>query len=101
MSGTSAGDLDEWRSRIDRLNLDLLATLSERARCALAIAELKRERGLPIHDPERENRVLRNVYGQNRGPFDDEALGRIFACIMAEHRRLEEEGSRREAEGPH
>lgn len=83
-------ELADWRSRIDTLNLQLLELLNERAKCAQAIAELKKKKMLPIHDPLREKQVFEAVLGRNKGPLDDEAVRRIFACIIAEHRRLEE-----------
>ena len=83
-------ELADWRSRIDTLNLQLLELLNERAKCAQAIAELKKKKKLPIHDPLREKQVFEAVLGRNKGPLDDEAVRRIFACIIAEHRRLEE-----------
>ncbi len=85
-------DLDGWRGRIDALNEKLVELLHERARCALAIAALKKEMGLPIHDPQRERAVLENVVQHGRGPLPDDALRRIFACIMEEHRKLEDAG---------
>lgn len=83
-------ELADWRSRIDTLNLQLLELLNERAKCAQAIAELKKKKMLPIYDPLREKQVFEAVLGRNKGPLDDEAIRRIFECIIAEHRRLEE-----------
>jgi chorismate mutase len=47
-------DLSDWRKRIDELNLRLLETLNERARCAQAIADIKKRKMLPVLDGERE-----------------------------------------------
>ena len=84
-------DLDGWRGRIDVLNAKLVDLLNERARCALEIAAFKSKNNLPVHDPKREQEVLENVAQHNGGPLTDEALRGIFRCIMAEHRKLEEE----------
>jgi chorismate mutase len=83
-------ELADWRKRIDTLNFQLLELLNERAKCAQAIAELKKKKMLPIYDPLREKQVFEAVLGKNGGPLDDEAIRRIFECIIAEHRRLEE-----------
>jgi len=85
-------DLDGWRSKIDALNFKLVDLLNDRARCALEIAELKKKLGLPVHDPKRELEVLDKFSAHNGGPLTDEALQGIFRCIMAEHRKLEEQG---------
>ncbi|MDB5047480.1 MAG: Chorismate mutase, type [Fibrobacteres bacterium] len=83
-------ELSDWRGRIDALNLQLLELLNERAKCAQAIAELKKKKMLPIYDPLREQQVFDAVLSRNAGPLSNEAIRRIFECIIAEHRRLEE-----------
>lgn len=83
-------ELSDWRKRIDALNLQLLELLNERAKCAQAIAGLKKKKMLPIYDPLREQQVFEAVLGRNEGPLSDEAIRRIFECIILEHRRLEE-----------
>jgi chorismate mutase len=85
-------ELSDWRKRIDALNLQLLELLNERAKCAQAIGELKKKKMLPVYDPAREQQVFEAVLGRNQGPLPDEAIQRIFECIMIEHRRLEEKG---------
>ncbi len=83
--------LDDWRGRIDSLNAQLVKLLNERARCAEQIAAFKQRNGLPVFDAARERAVLDKVSAHNDGPLSDEALHRIFNCIMEEHRRLQEE----------
>jgi chorismate mutase-like protein len=83
-------ELSDWRKRIDALNLQLLELLNERARCAQAIAEIKKKKMLPVLDGERERQVIEAVLSGNPGPLPDDSVRRIFECIMAEHRRLEE-----------
>jgi chorismate mutase len=83
-------ELNDWRERIDEINLKILDLLNERARCALAIAELKKKKMLPIQDPTREKQVIEAVLSENLGPLSDDSIKRIFEIVMAEHRRLEE-----------
>jgi chorismate mutase len=83
--------LDDWRARIDTLNAQLVKLLNERARCAEQIAAFKERAGLPIFDSQREQTVLNKVTADNLGPLSDEALHRIFNCIMEEHRLLQEQ----------
>ena len=83
-------ELSDWRGRIDPLNLRMLELLNERAKCAQAIAELKKKKMLPIFDPLREQQVFDSVLSKNQGPLGDESIRRIFECIIAEHRLLEE-----------
>lgn len=83
-------ELSDWRKRIDALNLQLLELLNERAKCAQAIAEIKKRKMLPVLDGERERQVIEAVLSRNQGPLPGDSVRRIFECIMAEHRRLEE-----------
>jgi chorismate mutase len=84
-----AKDIDALRERIDALDRQLVALLSERAACALAVGRLKEQAGLPIYQPVREAEVLANVRSANAGPLDDEAMTRLFERIIDEARRLE------------
>jgi chorismate mutase len=79
----------QLRARIDELDRQLVALLSERARCALAIGVCKEQAGLPVYQPAREAEVLQHVRDANRGPLDDEAMVRLFERIIDEARRLE------------
>jgi chorismate mutase len=81
--------IEELRDRIDSLDRQLVALLSERASCALAVGRLKEKAGLPIYQPIREAEVLANVRAANGGPLDDEAMTRLFERIIDEARRLE------------
>ena len=84
-------DLDDWRGKIDDLNAKLVELLSERARCAIEIGLIKRDKGLPLYAPEREAVVLTQLKVLNKGPLSDEAIERVFRQIIDEALRLEQE----------
>jgi chorismate mutase len=85
----SLSDLKSLRKLIDQKNKSMVRLLNRRAGYALRIAEVKKAEGLAIHDEAREKEVLKKVSRYNKGPLSDEALHRIFNCIMEEHRKLE------------
>ena len=87
----SLSDLKSLRKLIDQKNKSIVRLLNRRAGYALRIAEVKQAEGLAIRDDEREKEVLKKVSRYNKGPLSDEALHRIFNCIMEEHRKLEGE----------
>jgi chorismate mutase len=89
MSNDARAGIDALRSRIDALDARLVELLSERARCALDIGDLKRELDIAIYQPSRERDVLDHVCRLNQGPLDDEAMRRLFERIIDEARRLE------------
>ena len=93
----SLSDLKSLRKLIDQKNKSIVRLLNRRAGYALRIAEVKRTEGLAIRDDEREKEVLKKVSRYNKGPLSDEALHRIFNCIMEEHRKLE--GENKDSEG--
>ena len=79
------------RERIDRLNLDILALLSERAGVAEMIGARQTELGLSHYDPMRERAMLEALTKANRGPFDDATIKSLFKQIFQASMVLEQE----------
>lgn len=100
MNNTTVKTIEEWRRRIDEIDRRLIELLNERSRCALEIGQLKRLRGLPIYQPEREWEILENVERANPGPLADTAIRRLFERILDEARSLERSERNEEAAGP-
>lgn len=84
-------DLDQLRLRLDAIDDQVLALLSERARAVLDIGDYKRKHGVPIHVPERENNVVERLQTDNPGPLHGDAIERIYRTIIEEMRKLEEQ----------
>ena len=81
--------VERAREEIDRIDLQLVALLNERARNVGRIGEVKKELGLPVYQPEREEKIFRRVLAANPGPLEDAAVKRLFERIVDEARRLE------------
>ena len=79
--------LPSLRTRIDRIDLQLLRLLSRRAALALQIGRLKGRRKWPVFDATREAVVLRHIMTANQGPLSAGAMRRIFQAILCECRR--------------
>jgi chorismate mutase/prephenate dehydratase len=76
--------LGEVRRQIDAIDGELLRLLSERARCAQRVAEVKQAAGeTTFYRPEREAQVLRRVVADNTGPLTADAVTHIFREIMS------------------
>jgi chorismate mutase / prephenate dehydratase len=76
--------LEELRDSIDGIDAQLLNLISERARCAQQVAEVKIADGAKeFYRPEREAQVLRKVMENNQGPLDNEEMARLFREIMS------------------
>ena len=82
-------DISHWRKRIDEIDLELAKLLSERSNCVIEIGKIKRQKQLPVYDPEREKEILERLLRDNRGPLENEALKRLFERILDESRRVE------------
>jgi 3-deoxy-7-phosphoheptulonate synthase / chorismate mutase len=92
---TSRTELEVLRAQIEDINHRLLELLNRRAGVALAIQRLKSRDGIPTRVPAREQAMLDDLARENRGPFSDEAVARIFQAIfdasvalMAERARI-------------
>ncbi len=84
--------LEQLRKRIDALDEQIQALLSERAECAQQVAEAKRNNGddVDFYRPEREVEVLRRVRERNKGPLSDNEVVRLFREIMSACLALEQ-----------
>ena len=78
--------VDDIRARIDALDQQIQALISERAVLAQAMGGSKRsepEGPRDFYRPEREAQVLRGVLERNEGPLRDEEMVRLFREIMS------------------
>ena len=82
-------DLDDWRSRINNLDEEILNLLNQRGHAALQIGELKRQQDLPYFVPERESQILERLVAVNFGPLSADALRAIWREILSASLALE------------
>ena len=82
-------DLDDWRSRINDLDEQILNLLNQRGHAALQIGELKRQQDSPYFVPEREAQLLDRLLALNRGPLGPEAVRVIWREILSASLALE------------
>ena len=82
-------NLDDWRSRINNLDEQILDLLNQRGSAALQIGELKRQKDLPYFVPEREAQILDRLVALNPGPLSAEAVRAIWREILSASLALE------------
>ena len=82
-------NLDDWRSRINDLDDEILKLLNQRGTAALRIGELKRQQDLPYFIPEREAQVLERLVARNPGPLGPDAIRVIWREILSASLALE------------
>ncbi len=83
--------LSDWRERIDQVDRELVALLNRRAGIVLSLAPLKKQLGMNVHEPGREERVMDNIAASNGGPLSNEALERIYHALIKEMRAVQRE----------
>ncbi len=84
--------LRSLRNQIDKLDLQILKLVNERASVAGQIGRLKNDHGEEIFSPAREEEVLQHVLQMNekhKGPLDPATIRAIFREIMSGSRALQ------------
>jgi chorismate mutase/prephenate dehydratase len=83
-------ELEEMRRKIDAVDAQIQALISERARYAKQVGVVKNDGNegasagtVNYYRPEREAQVLRGVLKRNEGPLKDEEMVRLFREIMS------------------
>src|SRR5215467_5820174 len=84
-------DIAGWRRKIDELDRQLVALISERARCAVEIGKLKQNSSLPIYEPDRERIIFENIARQNRGPLTQVQLRQIYERLVDVMRQIQKD----------
>lgn len=75
-------ELDQLRTRVDEINLELLKLINERAQLVQDIGRVKEGQGVYRYDPVRERRMLDLIKDKNDGPFDNATIDHIFKEIF-------------------
>jgi chorismate mutase/prephenate dehydratase len=88
-SNRTAASLRSLRTHIDKVDLNILKLVNERAELAAEIGRLKNDHGSEVFSPAREEEVLVNVLQANKGPLDEGCVRAIFREIMSGSRALQ------------
>jgi chorismate mutase/prephenate dehydratase len=85
----AASSLRNLRTQIDKLDLQILKLVNERASVAAEIGKLKNDQASEVFSPAREEEVLHNVLEANKGPLDAQTVRAIFREVMSGSRALQ------------
>ena len=77
------------REKIDAMDEQIIQLISERAKAATTIGQLKRGAELPVYEPRREEEVFNNVRKLNPGPLADAELLHVYERIIDVMRTLQ------------
>lgn len=82
-------DIADWRRKIDELDRQLVALISERAQCAVEIGKLKQNLNLPVYEPDRERIIFENIQRSNQGPLSQVQLRQIYERLVDVMRQIQ------------
>src|SRR5476651_1657188 len=89
LSAKTLAHIKSLRASIDKLDLQILKLVNERAEDAGEIGKLKNETSSEVFNPVREEEVLKNVIEANKGPLDEITIRAIFREIISGSRALQ------------
>ncbi|QQY09771.1 MAG: chorismate mutase [Candidatus Xiphinematobacter sp.] len=83
--------LQTLREQIDAVDMQILSLLSQRVTTVRRIGDLKRQEGLPIYAPDREEKLLRHLAEKNKSALSAASVHAIYREIISACRALEKE----------
>lgn len=87
--------LDQLRSELDKVNLDLLSLINKRGDLVKEIGQIKEQQGMNRFDPVRERAMLDQLSQHNDGPFEDSTIVHLFKEIFKAALELQEDDHRK------
>jgi chorismate mutase/prephenate dehydratase len=85
----STVNVKSLRAQIDKLDLQILKLLNERAGYAAEIGQAKAEHGADIFAPAREEEVINNLLANHKGPLDAATIRAIYRELISGSRALQ------------
>ena len=89
MSPEAKEHLLELRQKIDKVDLELLNALNQRAKIVMEVGKIKRKEQLEVLDKSREAALMKRLSEHNTGPLDEEMLQDLFQSIINILKRLQ------------
>ena len=89
VSAKTLAQLRSLRASIDKLDLQILKLVNERASVAAEIGRIKNDHGAEVFSPAREEEVLHHVIQANKGPLDEGTIRGVFREIISGSRALQ------------
>ena len=82
-------ELEKLRLQIDEISLEILDLLNKRAEIVKKIGLEKEKLGIEVSNPLREKTLNSILCKNNKGPFSNEAIKRIFKTIYDESKDIQ------------
>jgi chorismate mutase/prephenate dehydratase len=72
----------QMREKITEADLALVQMINKRLKLVEQLWRYKEQRGLELHDPAREEWMLRYLSRANRGPLSTDGLAELYALVL-------------------
>jgi chorismate mutase len=72
----------DYRHRISAADRRLLAAMNERLELVRALHDFKRNEGIPLRDPEREEQLVVELQAANPGPLSSGGVAELFRHVL-------------------
>lgn len=82
-------DLTEIRKEIDQVDKKLLELFEYRMGLSLSVADYKKQKGMPVYDPDREKEKLEKLREMSKDKENADAVTDLFTQIMLLSRRAQ------------
>ena len=89
MSPEAKEHLLELRQKIDKVDLELLNALNQRAKIVMEVGKIKQKEQIEVLDKGREATLMKRLSELNTGPLDEEMLKDLFQSIINILKRLQ------------
>ena len=89
MSPEAKEHLLELRQKIDKVDLELLNALNQRAKLVMEVGKIKQKEQIEVLDRDREAELMKRLSEHNTGPLDKEMLQDLFQSIINILKRLQ------------
>ena len=89
MSPEAKEHLLELRQKIDKVDLELLNALNQRAKLVMEVGKIKQKEQIEVLDKGREATLMKRLSEHNTGPLDEEMLQDLFQSIINILKRLQ------------
>lgn len=74
--------IEELRSQIDELDVQIVELLNKRAQVSYEVKKLKLANNMPILDKSREEHIHQMIKQKNNGLLKEEDLERIYILLL-------------------
>lgn len=83
--------INQLRSEVDQIDEKIVELLNERAKKVTEIIHVKKEHGMPLYDPKREEEIFEKIRKANKGPLYTEAVIDVYETILKWMKNLADE----------